>query len=338
MVTSDAKKQLLKLLIRIIVTVGLLTWVLWKVSLVDLRSVAAHAEWRYVALVCLFNVLLFWIRAFRSQLIFKRLDCPVGLNTLFGASAVMTLYGMVLPGMLSLAAKWQVLRRCTGKGSKVLSGMMYSQVSVMLVMLAFGLLALALGGPVDKTQMGQAGGTGSLYVATAVLLALVLVTYACMCSPAGTRLDALFHALIRRLPERVARKARTVTEQLAVFRTVGLGFHLTIASLTFVTGVMGGGVLLMLAAQSVDISVPALVFVWMYVLVYLLGRLPISLANCGVREFVLVGVLGAYGIDSSAALLMSVILFAAQLFLALIGALYQLSWSLRGNKTVISNQ
>ena len=92
-----------------------------------------------------------------------------------------------------------------------------------------------------------------------------------------------------------------------------------------------------LAAQSVGISsVPALVFVWMYVLVYLLGRLPISLANCGVREFVLVGVLGAYGIDSSAALLMSVILFAAQLFLALIGALYQLSWSLQRNKN--SNQ
>ncbi|MCH7916768.1 MAG: flippase-like domain-containing protein [Planctomycetes bacterium] len=332
MVTSDAKKQLLKLLLRIAVTVGLLSWVFQSVSLVDLRSVAAHAKWQYLALVCLFNVLLFWIRAFRSQLIFKRLDCPVGLPTLFGASAVMTLYGMVLPGVLSLAAKWQVLKRCTGKGSNVLSGMLYSQVSVMLVMLAFGLLALALGGPVDQTQMGQAGGTGSLYVATAVLLALVLVTYACMCSPAGTRLDALSNALIRRLPEPVARKVRTVTGQLAVFRTVGPRFHLTIASLTFVTGVMGGGLLLKLAAQSVSISVPALVFVWMYVLIYLLGRLPISLANCGVREFVLVGVLGAYGIDSSAALLMSVILFAAQLFLALIGALYQLSWSLQRNK------
>lgn len=336
MVLSDAKKQLLKLLLRIAVTVGLLTWVLQRVSLVDLRSVAAAAEWQGVALVCLFNVLLFWIRGFRSQLIFKRLDCPVGVNTLFGATAVMTLYGMVLPGVLSLAAKWQVLKRCTGKGSSILSGMLYSQVSVMLVMLVFGLLALALGGPVDQTPMGQAGGAGYLYVCTIVLLALVLVTYACMCSPAGTPFDSLFHAMVGRLPEPVARKVRTVTGQLAVFRTVGLRFHLTIASLTFVTGVMGGGVLLKLAAQSVGISVPALVFVWMYVLVYLLGRLPISVANCGVREFVLVGVLGGFGIDSSAALLMSVILFAAQVFLAFIGALYQLSWSLGGNKN--SNQ
>ena len=51
MVTSDTKKQLLKLLLRIAVTVGLLYWVLRKVSLVDLRSAAATAEWQYVALV-----------------------------------------------------------------------------------------------------------------------------------------------------------------------------------------------------------------------------------------------------------------------------------------------
>ena len=336
MVQSDAQKQRLKLLVRIAVTVGLLTWVLQRVSWVDLRSVAAAAKWQVVVLVCLFNVLLFWIRGFRSQLIFKRLDCPVGINTLFGATAVMTLYGMVLPGVLSLAAKWQVLRRCTGKGNNILSGMLYSQVSVMLVMLVFGLLALALGGPTDLTPMKQAGGTRYLYVCTVILLAFVLVVYACMCSPAGTRIDSLFWAMVRRLPEPVAQKVRTVTGQLAVFRTVGLRFHLTIASLTFVTGILGGGVLLRLAAHSVGISVPVLVFVWMYVLVYLLGRLPISLANCGVREFVLVGVLGTYGIDSSAALLMSVILFAAQLFLALIGALYQLSWSSQRNK--ISDQ
>ena len=83
------------------------------------------------------------------------------------------------------------------------------------------------------------------------------------------------------------------------------------------------------AAKATNISsVPFMVLVWVQAIIYILGRIPISIANCGVREFVLIGLLGIYGIDQSLALLMSAIVFSAYIFMPFIGALYQILWSL----------
>jgi hypothetical protein len=51
-------------------------------------------------------------------------------------------------------------------------------------------------------------------------------------------------------------------------------------------------------------------------------------ANLGVREATLVGFLAVYGVEKSAAMLMSMILFSTMVFMAIIGAAYQLYWSL----------
>jgi len=64
-------------------------------------------------------------------------------------------------------------------------------------------------------------------------------------------------------------------------------------------------------------------------------RIPISVANLGVREFTLVGLLALYGVDKSQALLMSMILFSALIVMALIGAIYQLSWTVSEKKSNI---
>ncbi len=79
-----------------------------------------------------------------------------------------------------------------------------------------------------------------------------------------------------------------------------------------------------------------MVFIWLQAIVYILGRIPISVANCGVREFALTSLLSLYGIAKSDALLMSAIIFSAHIFLAFIGALYQLSWSFKKKRSLQS--
>ncbi len=64
--------------------------------------------------------------------------------------------------------------------------------------------------------------------------------------------------------------------------------------------------------------------VWQCSFIYILGRLPISIANLGVREAVLVAGLGVYGVDSSSAVLMSMIIFSNRLVIAGIGAAWQI--------------
>jgi hypothetical protein len=67
--------------------------------------------------------------------------------------------------------------------------------------------------------------------------------------------------------------------------------------------------------------------------IYVLGRIPISVANLGVREVTLVGLLALYGVEKPQALLMSMILFSAVIFMAVIGAIYQLFWNITAKRS-----
>jgi len=90
-----------------------------------------------------------------------------------------------------------------------------------------------------------------------------------------------------------------------------------------------GTAIYVFAAKAARIDVPIGVFVWQCSVIFLLGRLPVFIADLGVREATLIGTLALYGVDSSSALLMSMIIFSNRILMALIGAAYQLRWSLR---------
>ena len=112
-------------------------------------------------------------------------------------------------------------------------------------------------------------------------------------------------------------------DHLGLFQSVGYRFHLMISAIAAITGVIGGTAIYVLAAKAAGIDASPLVLVWLWILVYLLGRLPISIANLGVREATLIGILGFYGIEEPAALLMSLIIFSAKIWVAIAGGICQ---------------
>ncbi len=320
-------RKWLKLLLRILVSLAALTWVLNQVDLSEFREAVTSAQWEFLGIVWVFNAVLFWGRSFRFQLILRKLNCAVDVNTLFGSSAVMALYGMVMPGILSLATKWYIIKRATGKGAHVASAMLYNQISIMVVMVAFGLLALVISNPLEQLSINS---TQVKWLALGCIFLFVIVTVifaALLSRRAGKHIDAIADRMLRPLPLALRQKALLVLSQLRAFRTVGVWFHIVVGFLTLITGAIGCGILYLLAAKAANISVPIMVLIWLQAIVYILGRIPISVANCGPREIMLVTTLGIYGVDRPHALLMSAIIFSAHIFLAFIGALYQLSWS-----------
>jgi hypothetical protein len=60
---------------------------------------------------------------------------------------------------------------------------------------------------------------------------------------------------------------------------------------------------------------------------------PISVANIGIREVTLMGFLAIYGVEKPQALLMSMILFSALIVMAVIGAGYQIFWTVTAKKS-----
>jgi hypothetical protein len=322
---NDKRKKTIKLILRIVITVLCLTWVLTRIDLAGFRRDLTAADWFILPIVWLFNVGLYWVRCIRLRMIFKQQGCDITDHRLFAASAVMTLYGMVMPGALSLGVKWYILKQDTGSGGRVLCAMLYNQLAAMFVMTAFGLAALMVTNPASLLQ--NADEARWLPLMTLGLLAVTVAVYVLMLSGFGIALmKRLAKSLFCGLP-RVRARVLTLLDQIAVFRTASLSFHLAVLAITAVTGVAGGALIYWLAAMSAHIDVSIGVLVWLWAMVYILGRVPISIANLGVREAVVVAVLGLYGVPKSSALLMSVIIFSAQIVIALIGAGYQITWS-----------
>lgn len=321
-------KQLAKFLIRILITTVLLVWVFSRIDLQQFWQTVKTTRWQFLIAVWALTIIVFWINSIKMQLILKKQGCNVSTFTLFGASAVTLLYSMIVPGILSAGIKWYILRKDTGKGSNVLSSMLYNQLSIMFVMTVFGLLALIVTNPATNARnRWLLPAICSILLAVIILISLLLLN-----SRTGGKIVKALGLLLSPFPEKMRRKSQEIIEQIAIFQTVGISFHLTMASITIIANLIGGVSIYILSASGANITAPLGVLVWLCAIVYLLGRMPISVANLGVREATLVGLLALYGVETSPALLMSMILFSAIIVMAVIGAIYQLIWAVTTKK------
>ena len=334
---TTRSKQLAKLLIRILITMGLLVWVFSQIDLGQFGQAVKTARWQLLIAVWLLAVAFLWIRSIKMQLILKKQDCKVGIPTIFKASAVTSLYSMILPGVLSTGAKWYILKKDSGKGSNVLSSMVYNQLVTMFVMIAFGLAALMITNPVLLLKT-EANNQWLLPVICGILLAvIILISLLLLNSRTGSKIIDAFGFSLKPFPQKIRQKGRKILDQIAIFQTAGASFHLKIVSITTIDTLIAGAIIYVLSARAANVAAPAGTLVWICAAIYVLGRVPISMANLGVREVTLVGILGIYGVEKSQALLMSMIIFSSLVFMAVIGAVYQISWAVRSKKYIKSN-
>ena len=331
---TTRSKQLAKLLFRILIATGLLVWVFSQIDLGQFGQAINTARWQYLIAVWVLTIAIFWINSIKMQLILKKQGCDVRIGLLFGASAITLFYGMVIPGILSTGVKWYILKKSTGKGSNVLSSMVYNQLTTMFVMTVFGLAALMMLNPVSLLT-AEAKNKWLLPAVCGILLILISsVTLLLLNSRTGGKIINALKHLLRPFPARVQQKGREMLEQIAVFHHASAGFHLSIGFITIIANLTGGVLMYILSARAANITAPLAVLVCLCAFVYVLGRIPISIANLGIREVTLVGFLGLYGVEKPAALLMSFILFSALVVMAVIGAIYQLCWAAAAKKSI----
>jgi len=319
-------KQTAKLLTRILIAAILLIWVFSQVDLAQFFQTVKTAKWQYLAAVWLFTLLFFWIRSITLQLLLRKLDCSVDMVTLFGASAITSLYSMVMPGLLSTGVKWYILKKDTGKGTNVLSSMLYNEVSIVVAMIVFGLAALIAANPVsilwpETSQSWLLPGLCGASLALVVLVSVLLLN-----ARTGKPLITVLRLLSKPLPSSLQQHSAKILSQIAQFQTVGAWFHLAIAATNVIACIVGGVLIYVAAAKSAGITVPVGTLIWLCAAVFVLGRLPISVANLGVREMTLTGLLSIYGVEKASALLMSMVLFSSLIFMAVIGAAFQVLW------------
>ena len=325
---TDTIKQIAKLLIRILITVGLLIWVFSQVDFEQFLQTVKSARWQFLIAVWIFTVILFWIRSMKMRHILKKQDCLISTNTIFGATAVTCLYSMILPGILSTGVKWYILKKGTGKSSNVLCSMIYNQWLIMTIMTVFGLAALMFTSPASLSISSSANQRLVPVVCGILLVAIIVVSFMLLNRRTGGKITKAIAFLLRPWPEKIKQKGLRMLDQIATFQTVGAGFHLKITAISIIDTLIGGVIVYILSARAANVTAPMGIFVWLCALIYILGRIPVSIANLGVREAMLVVLLAPYGVEKTQALLMSMILFSALIVMAAIGAGYQIFWTL----------
>lgn len=329
---TTRSRQIAKFILRVLITAALLLWAFSQIDLGQFWDAVRTARWPFLVSVWALTAILFLVRSVKMQFVLRRQDCRVGIGTIFGATTMTSLYSLMLPGILSTGVKWYVLKKSTGKGSNVFSSMVYNQLSTMIVMTVFGLGTLAISNPTPLLLPDAINHWLLPAVCSALLIAVLIVTALLLNRRMGGRIIDILNRLLSPLPERIRKKIADILDQIAVFQTAGWRFHFIFTLVTIVDTLLGGVASYVLAARTASIVAPMSAFVWLCALIYVLGRMPISIANLGVREITLVGFLAVYGVDKPAAMLMSMILFSALVFMASIGAGYQLFWILTAKK------
>lgn len=334
MAISARTKQILKFVAKILMAVLLLTWVFWEVDLSQFLQTVKAARWQYLFGVWGATTLFSWVQSLALQWILRQQQCVVGLNTIFGATCITSLYGLAVPGFVRTGVKWYLLTRATGKGARVLSAMLYNQAALTVMMLAVGLAGLIAMNPAQTLFSGVQRPWVLPLLCSVALAGLALLTILALNERTGGRVLRLLQVLLRPLPRAVQEKARTVLTQIATFQSAGWRFHATIALLNVVDVLFVGLLWYLFAARAAAVVVPTGVLVWLCAVVFLLNTLQITFANLGVREMALVSLLAGYGVTRASALLMSMILLSSLFFLAALGVIYQLLWTLRSRRTV----
>jgi len=313
-------KQIFKFIAKLLVTAILLIWVFSQIDLAQFGEKIRSARWSFLWIVWGLTIVAYWLLSIKMGLILKKLDCHASTVTLFGASAVTALYGMVLPGMLDTPVKWYILRQHTGKGSNVFSSMVYNQFTSLLVVIVSALAALIATNPAGNWQLPA--------ICSLLLGLVVAVCLSLLNRTVGPRLAGYLSHIIEPLPPSFRDTGRKILEQLTVFQTAPRSFHLRVLLLSFISMMVVGTIIYFFAAKAARIEVPVGVLIWQCAVIFVLGRLPISIANLGVREATLMGTLALYGVDKPSAILMSMIIFSLQILMAVIGAIFQLYWEL----------
>lgn len=317
---NDRVQRIAKLSLRVSVTITLLWVVIRRVDTARLGQTLATADFLYVFWGWGCVVLAYWVRSMRMRFILKRQDCSLETSKLFGISCVTALWSFVLPGFLSVGVKWYLLKKYTGQATRVLSAMVYNQVTEIAFRLCVALLALTLSNPFGRAWVLPACVLGIAVLA--VFLSSLLY------DRISRALIETSNSVFQRLPSKIRDGIHTTVESGRVFRASGWRFHV---------GVMANNLVAILLsvmvywsyARAISVSVPLSAFVWQGVVVVMLSKVPLSLANFGVREYALTGFLALYGVDPTTALCFSLLVGSNVFVIAGLGALFAAKSAIR---------
>ena len=304
---------LLRKLLAVAVSAGLLGLVVWFVPLAEVWRALRSVDPLWLVAAYALVIAARWPQAIRFCMVSARQGMAITVPQVFKISLVITFYGMFLPGYIAGGAvRWYLLQKADRKPVEAFVIMVFTRTVEVTVtaVLAVALAALYATGQVREP----------------LLLGLLMVVLATM----GIQLAMLWPDIarfgLRWLPARrnrvIARIRETIDKLItssARLRELPLGLHAAAWGLTCLS-ITIEGTALWLFAQALGMELSFFVCLWLRATLNVILLVPISIQGLGVREATLMLLLGPLAIGQPQIIALAVLLTSGLVVMALCGA------------------
>ena len=286
------------------------------IKFVDVRAVAhalSEAKPLWVALGFAANIAARLLAAERTLAITRALGMPLGRGRTIIALFISNLWGLLLPGLSAgtVATVYQYRRHGAQTHSSV-GALGASRVLELFAFAALALLGLLLAARDGTNHLERAVVIGIAAMLTAALLGIVAIRL--------LPLPAV-HAEPQTLWGRTCRFVLNVAATIRSLRSVDYARGLAIALLQGVFEAL----IVWCLARSLGLVLDWSDSLWINGLSYFIILLPVSVAGLGMREVAILTALTPLGVSRPVALALALLMLAATLLNALVGAVIQLA-------------
>lgn len=302
------------LIIKIFVSLGLMAFILAKIDLSSLISSLLGARPFLVFAAIAYAYLAYALNTYKWQLLLLVLGTKFNFNKLLRLNFVALYYSLFLPGQLSgeVVKGLKLIRSNKKETHNILTSIIMDRITGLLAIVLTALLGLGLA-PSPKMNYQL------IFLAGMILVGLTTFFFLILNNKLSTSLEQFGRPILRRT--RLKKYLYPTWEALRSYRKDFPSlFKVLFCSLLFqlLTTFINYSVCL-----SLKVSIPFLALTWIVATVSLAQVLPISISGIGVREGAFIFLLSQFGIKSPEALAVSVMIFAIQVLLGLIGGVVE---------------
>jgi len=298
--------------IKVVISFGLLAYIISRLPLEQLGSALANAELWLVGIGIGLTILMRLLSAERMRLILLAQGLALSLWSVFAVNFRSSFFSSVLPGQVSGAAsRWLLLKNRGGDSTGMVLAIVFDRLNDLLVVVGLGLAGSLYARPAPME------GIMSLVFA-AMLLGLLTIQFAASSAfcldvyeRLGARLGLERIGALHRLSRKLIESARQY-HKLPRATRARLWFLSLVSN---ITGICAYAAM----AGALDMTIGLVSLIWLRSALIILVFLPISVSGIGVRDGALIVLLGEYGVLPAVAVALSLLLLLRNVVSATIG-------------------
>ncbi len=241
----------------------------------------------------------------------------LNLYDLVRINFVIRFYSLFLPRGGAVAMRWHRYKK-SGSGGDALALVVFEKLVLVLSYAGAAVVCLAL----DFDRL-QAGGWQMAVGLAGLTLAITAAMFPFFSRACSNWMQRLFGKERKYVPKSLSSGVTKLLAAVAAYQDLSRQAVLRIigmSMLSYALFVAGAYVV----ALGMDVPIDLLSLAWMRSAVFLLTLIPVTVGGLGVRELSFVGFMALYGVPKSQALGFSLVLFAIQTGIGLLGALYEI--------------